>query len=517
MQKEPKFKTFFSFAVQKAELTQENVAKASLSELRQFLPTVDTEVNYDLLPISFSACVVNMTNRNDDLISTEEGLAIYKNFLHKYINVNHERQKSAGVILTAGLSEYETEKPLNEADIKDGNKPFNIVLGGVLWRVVNSKLCDIIEELNEKNDSNSLACSWELGFDSYDIVILPEGKLTLDKAEIVKDGTADIEKLKPFLRANGGKGQLEDGRKVYRKLNNVMALGIGIVSSPAAYVEGIATAKIEETITVESLKPLVESAVIESIQKQLQPGGLLNFSNSQEKLKNISLPTSQSSEIDVKHCDKIMKIVNLKDITDESLKEVKASQIAEFIESELKKASEEFTKTKTEKESALAEAKKLHDETLASKQKLEADLEVVKKQLEVLAKEKEDREKQEKFDTRMASFDSIYDLNKEDREVLAKQIRDLSDEAYASFQKTAEVLMKEKNKAHKAALAEKAKESKASVEAKTATQLAEEAVDKGQKEAKITVPNTAPANLTLKEKYKKAFAIDQFDIQLGRK
>ena len=51
----------------------------------------------------------------------------------------------------------------------------------------------------------------------------------------------------------------------------------------------------------------------------------------------------------------------------------------------------------------------------------------------------------------MSSFDTEFDLSDEDRQVLAADIKDLNEEAFAAYKKKIEVLMKEKNKAAKKA------------------------------------------------------------------
>ena len=52
----------------------------------------------------------------------------------------------------------------------------------------------------------------------------------------------------------------------------------------------------------------------------------------------------------------------------------------------------------------------------------------------------------EQFNQRMASFDERYDLTDEDRKVLASQIKDLTEEDFASFDQNMTVLLSSKVK-----------------------------------------------------------------------
>ena len=78
-------------------------------ELEKFLPDVDLNKNYDLLPIAFNAFVVNRVNKNGDVIDGETAIAMYKDFINKPINIEHNRKNVIGTILTAGFSEFGTE------------------------------------------------------------------------------------------------------------------------------------------------------------------------------------------------------------------------------------------------------------------------------------------------------------------------------------------------------------------------------------------------------------------------
>ena len=145
---ELKYTTIFSSTIKPlvSEEKDKYLAMASLLDVGDFIPEVDTEKNIDLLPIAFNACVANRVNKNGDVIDTPTALEIYENFINKPINIEHNRDRVVGAILTAGFSEFGTDKQITAEELKDHKGPFNITLGGIVWKVVNSNLAKMIED-----------------------------------------------------------------------------------------------------------------------------------------------------------------------------------------------------------------------------------------------------------------------------------------------------------------------------------------------------------------------------------
>jgi hypothetical protein len=275
-----------------------------------------------------------------------------------------------------------------------------------------------------------------------------------------------------------------------------------------------------------------------------------NQSSEEQKIEELPLEDnasenniSQEDTLNVKKERIYMKITKIEDITDTLLKEATASSVVDFIADEIKKASDQFLAEKSEKENELKAANE-KAAVLASEQ------EVVKKQLEELTQklasleaEKLAKAQEEAFSMRMADLDNEYDLNDEDRKVLASDIKDLTEEGFSAYKNKMSVLMKEKNKAAKKAAQEKmskkdvkqdleedvkdkgvdeskedktGKMVKASVEStseiSTTQEVVEQAVDNGSK-ASVEIPNSAPvAEPTIREKYAKAFDLSGFEI-----
>lgn len=223
-----------------------------------------------------------------------------------------------------------------------------------------------------------------------------------------------------------------------------------------------------------------------------------------------------------------MKITKIEDITDALLKEVTASSVTEFIAEEIKKVSDQFVAEKNEKETALKAATEKSEAALAEQENLKKQLEEVNQKLSAIQAEQEAKAKEETFNMRMASLDNEYDLENEDRSIIAKQIKDLTEESFEEYKSSLAVLMKEKNKGYKKAMKEKMdkeKEAKAQISEeavasetekvaeKATDEVVNQAVDNGTK-ASAEIPNSAPAaEPTIQEKYAKAFSLDGFEIK----
>jgi hypothetical protein len=484
---------------------------ASLEKLRKFLPEINTEDNVDLLPVAFDACVVNRVNKNGDVIDGETAAKIAKLFVNKPINIEHNRKQVIGCILSANFSKFGNNESLAELDVKEMKTPFNITLGGVIWKIVDRDIADQIEESNDPTSQNymSISASWELGFNDYNIVVLDDGEKNIENAKIISDAS-EIEKMKDKLRGFGGSGKLSDGKYVYRQvLGKVVPLGVGFTLNPAADVQGVATPE-EEPIKI----ALKANENTEATEKE----EVLN----EEPVVASENKISQEEKLDVKKERIYMKITKIEDITDSLLKEATASSVVEFIAEEIKKANEAFLAEKGEKENELKAANEKITSVTTEHEAVKKQVQELTEKLASLEAEKEAKAKEETFNIRMASLDEEFDLEDEDRKVIASDIKDLNEEAFSAYKDKMSVLMKEKKKAYKKAMAEKmqkemakAEEIKASetpVSAETTQEVVEQAVDNGAK-ASTEIPNSAPAaQPSVKEKYASAFGLDGFEL-----
>ena len=503
------------------------LAIASLQELKNFIPDIDTEKHIDLLPIAFDACVINRPNKNGDMIDTDTALAVYKNFINKFIDTEHNRQKVIGVILSASLSEFGTNRLLAEQEVIGTKEPFNITLGGILWKAVNGDLCDLVEDSNDPTSTNYMAvsASWELGFSDYDIAEMGQGEKNFITARILT-APDEIEGVRKYLKALGGSG-VKDGKCYYRMpKKDVIPMGIGLTEKPAAEVKGVAI--VQEN--VEKAPEKTPETLPQEEQKALE-----NASIKEEKVEIVSESReiiSQMQENNVKkEREYNMKITSIQDITDENLKQCNASVITEFIASELKKASESFSAEKAEKENMHKKLQDQHD--ILTKSVAE-----MKNTMDCLSKEKKDREDMDTFNARMNDACAKYDFPQDVAKVVADDLKSCADDnMYATWQAKADTLFRpylKKAKAEDMAEASASKveevkeekvesnqkETKASEEIKevakeeTIASIVEEALDNSKQE-KASMPNSSSASAPgLKEKFKQAFAEENFIVRL---
>ena len=452
------------------------LALASLMQVGNFIPNVDTEKNVDLLPVAFNAAVVNRVNKNGDVIDTDTAVASYKDFINKPINIEHNRERIVGVILTAGFSEFGSDASLSEEQVKDLKGPFNITLGGVIWKIANPNLADKIEESSDatSNKYQSVSASWELGFNDYNVVMIDGESKNIEDGALISDAS-EIESIKNNLRAFGGSGKIDKTKSIYRKvIGNVVPLGIGLTETPAADVKGIATLKSEASVEIEQ----------ENISK----------------IDNLNVNTYNDN--------KVMKIQSIKDITDESLKQATASQISDLIEQELKVASEKFAAEKATVEQSLKAANEKYDTLAAAQDTLQKEIAALKASLEAAESEKQAILANEKFNERMNAFDAEYDLDSETRQVLASDIAGLDDDSFAAYKNKMAVFMKNKKKGEKKEAPEGPKEAMSA----SASEVIEQAAANGEKKAAVIPATSTASEDSLFNKYKQAFDYDGFVV-----
>ena len=282
-----------------------------------------------------------------------------------------------------------------------------------------------------------------------------------------------------------------------------MPLGIGLTENPAADVKGVATKKTKIDVCAEE----------EDISEN---------ENISEKI----ISHQQKTDVIENKDSTIMEIKSINDITE-------ASEVSDFIESELKKASEDFAAEKTALEDKVNAAKEEFDSLTKQHNETKEQLDQVQEALDTLQAEKIEREKLDQFNQRMSLLDDTYALSDQEREIIATDIKDLDEEGFAAYQSKMEVLLKDKNK-ETLAKEEEAKaseesqeeqadteevvaseeEAKASEEQSLEQDVVENAVDQAENAGEEIPVTTAAEEPTVKEKYKDAFGIDNFEIKL---
>jgi len=341
---------------------------------------------------------------------------------------------------------------------------------------------------------------------------MDENEKNIENAELITD-EEKVGELKDFLRGFGGEGELDDGRRVYRHvIGEIIPLGIGLTETPAAEVKGVAVRKEEKTEACEEVDK-------EESEDREGEASTQKAAESQEKVSH----STEKNVIQNKDTS-TMKITNINDITDESVKQLSASAVSDFISDEIKKVSDQFEADKTQQEEVIKTTHEKFDQVAEN-------LESVKAELDKMKQEKAEKEAHELFNQRMASFDEEYELSDEIRAHVASDIKDMNEETFDSYEKKMTAFLRGYDKkviaTEKTELeeAEAAKNTGVQVSGPTVKEeiveevaeieeIVEDAVDNAE-EAGDTVTNTIEAtDNSFYNKYKDAFSIDQFNIKL---
>jgi len=505
------------------------IANDSLESLRELAPKdIDLEKNLDLLGVAFNAAVANRFNKNDDGVDAQTAIAIKDYFIHKPTNIEHQKSKVVGHIVSASLSEFETSRLIKEEDVRESTDPFNISLAAVLYKTVNPAFVELVERSVDEEDEyyQKVSASWEIGFNDYKIAL---GSRDLRDAEIISE-EKHVAELQKYLKAYGGDGKTEDGVEVYRLISGeIYPLGIGFTSAPAAAVKG-----------VELLQENKNPFKIKDKRKAIV--SMTNTVSHSESEKNAQ-KVSHFGKRAVIIGDQYFKVMETKDIvqkleevlsdhsdnTDFSEKAV--ANVAKFFHDTILEKNEIWKKEKDEKETAI---KKLQEEGLAQEEdvaQLKVQLAETSVELQQLQAENNARNAADKFNERMSELDSAYELDDEDRILLASELKDLEmdEESFSSYRSKLAITWKHKTKAFKE---EQEKTFTSKVEEEVAKRLEElssekapqdpeevieAAIENITEEGNQSVPNNngeaAEDDLTLRERFLKAFSQDNVKIE----
>jgi hypothetical protein len=374
------------------------------------------------------------------------------------------------------------------------------------------------------------------------LVEMAADKFNLTEGTIISDANKIAEYVKEL--ENGSKIVLANGNKVGKIIiGECMPLGIGIVENPAGQLSPLIVDNKEDIKVVEKSKSSENdiNTALELVNKELSLStenlekftkdlhilakttetsyecaakcmisAINNFTNQNLSVKNITKDNQTK---------KLMDIKSIKDITDENLKECKASAVTDFISQELKKANDKFV---AEQESGA--------KLIKEKEQIEANLKKVQEDLKKLQDIAAAKEAEETYNQRMTYFDDTYELSKEERQVIASEIKDLDKDKFDALKTKYDVFLKEKSKAaikerqdleeaeakksgkvfdpktkkwvNKDEVKEEKKEAKASVEDKT---IVDDALKNG-KEANAKLPNAQGGEQDFMDQFKDAWS-----------
>jgi hypothetical protein len=511
-----KYKTEFTVANIKVSniSLNKNLSTASLENLIPLIPAgeVDFDQNIDLLGVAFNAAVVNRFNKNDDGINTETALKIVNLFKHKPTNIEHKKEKVVGHIITTGFSKYGSSEILTPDQLINYPDAFNISLGAVVYKFVNKDFATALEESSDPNSDlyNKISTSWELGFNDFNIAV---GSDNIQEAEIITNEKY-INELKGKLKSYGGSGELEDGTKIYRLVvGDVYPLGIGFTATPAADVTGIIVNSIPEDM--EMIEParskifsfnnhyfIKNNSHLETNDVNLQKESDMNLENMMSEIKDALLEKKISHEAAANMTATITEAIKQKD--EEYRTEITAT----------KEAAELAIKERAELKASMEEVQK---QLSAALEKVTA-FETAQKASEALAA----------FNSRMEEIDNLFELEDQDRQILAEDIRSLdSHESFASYKNKLSVIWRNKNKEVKSQLdkeiqakidqeVERRLSSLNTSRASQVSESVEDILDKAKASNNLNIPNnnqtSSKPSQSLIEKFAEAFRKENITI-----
>ncbi|MGA0317672.1 MAG: hypothetical protein ACO3LB_08305 [Flavobacteriaceae bacterium] len=481
------------------------ISKASLENLESLIPKgVNFEDNIDLLGVAFNAAVVNKFNKNGDGIDSKTAIEYTKNFIHKPTNIEHDKDKIVGHIASAGWSEYGTSRIMTAEELEGYTKPFNIALGALVYKSANSTFADAVEKsVDPKQGSyHSISTSWEVGFSDF---VLAVGSEYLEEARIISDRD-EMEEMVGCLKSFGGCGKTDKGEPVNRLITGkIYPLGIGYTTNPAADVKGI------------YMKSEDKSPIVINDKRDK------NISHCEKT--NVNLKKNNSMETE-KVIDELKDLLADKKFSQEAIASM-TSTFADAIKEKDEEFRAELTKSQEEKEALANEHAELKTSVEDLKSKFEeAQTKIAEYEAAIKAEQAIAR-----FNERMDVLDQKFDLEDEDKEFLAKELKDVdeAEEAFASFEEKLSILWKHKSKEAKAEFEKQieariqqevekriSKPTSEPVEEAVASKTDEEILD-GAETTEAAIANSnedcSREEQTIKEKFSAAF--DRSNIEIS--
>jgi len=463
------------------------VAKASLLPLKGLIPDdVDVAADSDLLYFAADGAVGGLINRNGDGISNATAISIYKTAKNKFLSIEHQRTDVIGVILFPGLSRFGTNEIIDEATAATLQEPINMCFGGVIWKVVSPLMAKYVANMAGETGDDSISLSWEIAFRSYSCAVNSQN---LFDAKIIGPDDAAFAEYDKCLRANGGSGKDRAGNDVSRVIDgDPVILGFSAVGKPAAHVSGILPiVKEEPAAEVVAAAPSPLDQIPESQRAYLQsvketgagyhmcdvimkdgvvhanvpvlnclyaPSNIVAADITAISLSsdastaisvpaeeiNVTLANASVNNNTTKNPMKIEHIDQLETLWPELVKQEAKASVASIKEA-IHAASEKYITELAAKENLVKnaeEAKAAADERAKT---LEASLAELRKELKEVKASQEAAEAQTKFTERMSAFDEEFDLDDEDRSIIASDIKTLDDESFAAYMAKSKKLM----------------------------------------------------------------------------
>tara|TARA_R110000824_G_scaffold42887_2_gene125680 strand:- start:6520 stop:8067 length:1548 start_codon:yes stop_codon:yes gene_type:complete len=431
------YKTQFDSKILASEdathLERLGISQASLDSLKPLIPTsIDLERNIDLIGVAFNAAVVNKFNKNGDGIDTDTALGIKEYFVNKPTNIEHKKQKVVGHIVSSAFSAYGSNKLLSDTEVQNLRDPFNIALAAVVYKTVNPRFADLLED-DENEYDEIISASWELGFNDYYLAL---GSDNLEEAEIITD-PKHIKEFSQYLKAYDGDGHTSEGVSVSRLIvGEIFPLGIAFTTNPAAEVEGI---YVEDVAATEE----EQSATSESINFNLFNKKISQCDKTDVNPKNESI--LMDNDIIKQFEDILSKKLDNKQFPEEAM-----ASMAQVINDAIMQKDEEYKAELEARQNAEAEIQAAQEAVNTELKAVSEQLAASNSELADLKQEKAVAEAKERFNVRMSTVDQEFELNDEDRLIIVNDLRSLNntEESFASYQEKLRVMWIHKAKAY---------------------------------------------------------------------
>lgn len=516
---------FSSYITASSKETDEFLATASLDALKDIIPAdIDFEKNIDLVGVGFNAAVANKFNKNGDGIDSRTALAIKDYFIHKPTNIEHQRNKVVGHIVGASLSSYGDNEIIGEEQAQLIGSPFNIALAAVVYKSVNPAFAELVQKSVDETSEfhQKVSASWEIGFNDYKIAL---GSSDLQDAEIIEDEERS-EELRGFLKAYGGSGKTDDGVEVHRLIvGDIYPLGIGFTANPAAEVQGLVVD--EKSSRQFKLKSSQDGQVekIEIKTPDFKEKSSHSFKDDVNFNKDFQPTKIMEKEILQQVTETLEAQASSKKLSEEAI-----ANITRVFHDAIMEKNEQW---KNDKEVLEKEKQELVEADEAAKEEIDSlkgQLSETATEIEKLKTDNRAREALEKFNDRMSELDDEFELEDEDRIVLASDLKNLdeSDESYAEYKDKLAVMWKQKTKAFieeqnqtlESRIEEEVQKRISELSQTEATESEEEVVEEAIENTEVEEDALANNNggsteeaLSLRDKFKKAFSKDNVTIQ----
>jgi len=481
-----------------------NISQASLESLKDIIPEdVDLEKNIDLIAVAFNGALVNKFNRNGDGIDSASAVKIIDQFKHKPTNIEHQKQKVVGHIVSASFSELDTNKIISKEEALNLETPYNISLASLVYKSVNPEFAKLIEQsVNPDSEFyHKVSASWEIGFNDF---VLAVGSDDLNKAQIIEDEDS-IEELKGGLKAFGGDGKTKDGEPINRLIvGDIYPLGIGFTANPAADVKGL-------TVGLNDSK----EQLVEKTKKNISQIHISDVINKKSIIMdNNEILNNLVSALEEK-------------VSNKKFSEEAVATVSKIINDAILERNESFVKEKEQLETEKAELAKAAEENSEAVKQLQEELQAATDRVSELEQSQKQSEAIARFDSRMSVIEEIYELDDESRKVVAHELKDIdeSEESFATFQEKLSVVLRHQNKEFIAQqeeefnskLAEAVEKRIAELKSENSSEeeVVEEALENVSSEEEVVANNNAESSeeeLSLKQKFQQAFSEENLTI-----